>query len=126
MFVNIFELLKVMKSKTKPLLLQNYVQGSNPEEMVESSVMLLKAGDDMRQDYAVLQVFEMMNFIWAKYEVSYHGNLVQAKTCTPTSRVTKFSHLSYAETKSFPLVLTPASLGSYQIARYPSIHLPDR
>lgn len=74
------KLLKVMKSKTKPLLLQNYVQGSNPEEMVEGSVMLLKAGDDMRQDYAVLQVFEMMNFIWAKYEVSYHGNLVQAKT----------------------------------------------
>eukprot|EP00494_Astrolonche_serrata_P000503 UN00507 len=58
------EMLNIMKSKTKPLLLQIYVS-STFRSCVKSSKVLLKVGDDMRQDANAMKMFRMMNYLWA-------------------------------------------------------------
>lgn len=71
--------LKVIPSKAAPILVQAYVLDRN-DALVPTSKFLLKTGDDLRQDVAVLQSFELINSIWARHDVRYKGRLIQAKT----------------------------------------------
>ena len=52
-----FKIKQIMKSAAKPILLQCYTTNF-VSDMIEGSMLLLKTGDDLRQDLAVLQVFE--------------------------------------------------------------------
>ncbi len=57
-----------MASNAKPLLIDLFV--SNRKDSLEylSSMVILKGGDDLRKDAAVLQVFRLMNKIWKGIE----------------------------------------------------------
>ncbi|ETO10508.1 hypothetical protein RFI_26869 [Reticulomyxa filosa] len=50
-----------------------------------TSSFILKYGDDLRKDAAVLQMFRFMNSLWEENELYYHGKQVQALTyaCLP-------------------------------------------
>ena len=57
--------IKVINSNAKPLLLdlmcENGRGGMGSAELYKSSTIILKAGDDLRKDCAVMQVFRFMN-----------------------------------------------------------------
>jgi len=72
--------IKVMTSKTQPLLLELYTKRKGKTEKL-SSTMLLKYGDDMRQDAAVMHIFQMMNYMWSNENLAnFRGSQVEALT----------------------------------------------
>lgn len=74
------EVLKVIASNARPVLVECH---SSPPRCCKSSPitkspklsrkLLLKEGDDLRKDVAVLLMFRFMNHIWKREGVQYHG-----------------------------------------------------
>eukprot|EP01084_Bolivina_argentea_P001685 3117_1 len=58
---------KLMASNAKPLLIECY------SKKILSSKLLLKYGDDLRKDAAVLLMFRFINNIWKSNNISYNG-----------------------------------------------------
>jgi len=71
--------IKVMSSKTQPLLLEVYTKRRGRDEKL-SSTMFLKYGDDMRQDAAVMHIFRMMNYFWSNSHATFRGCDIHAFT----------------------------------------------
>eukprot|EP00494_Astrolonche_serrata_P033894 UN34163 len=65
-----------MHSKAKPIMVQSYFKDDR-NQFQPLSRFLLKAGDDTRQDAAVLHLFRFCNYIWSKRGVEYEGITVQ-------------------------------------------------
>jgi len=62
--IHLFKIIKVMKSKTKPLLMRtSHIQN---DQTFPLSNFLLKAGDDLRQDACVQLVFNFCNLLWSE------------------------------------------------------------
>lgn len=53
-------------------------EGNRIDEV--SSTVVLKRGDDLKQDRAVIDVFKFMNYIWEKENVNYQGTPVSIFT----------------------------------------------
>jgi len=72
---------KMYTSNTKPYLVDCYVFDETTNESSLSSSFILKQGDDLRKDAAVLKMFEFMNELWRANEVHYKEDiLVEALT----------------------------------------------
>ncbi|ETO28377.1 hypothetical protein RFI_08755, partial [Reticulomyxa filosa] len=69
------EIRKVIQSNSKPLLVDLYV--SAKQEYLSSTV-ILKQGDDLRIDAAVLQLFRLFNKIWREAGLEYNDCPVRA------------------------------------------------
>ena len=61
---------KVMASNAKPLLIECWSRRSTTSPC---SRVLLKYGDDLRKDAAVLLFFRFVNYIWKTKGMQYHG-----------------------------------------------------
>eukprot|EP00298_Acanthocystis_sp_HF-20_P008187 c17529_g2_i1.p1 GENE.c17529_g2_i1~~c17529_g2_i1.p1 ORF type:complete len:464 (-),score=164.80 c17529_g2_i1:11-1402(-) len=66
------EVEKIFQSQAKPLLLALHDHNS------VISRIILKKGDDMRYDVAVLNIFKIMNFIWKEEKLFFNGTQVEA------------------------------------------------
>eukprot|EP01083_Nonionella_stella_P059726 156314_1 len=75
------EVRKIMQTKSKPFLCDLYVsnRAANYFEYLSSTV-ILKRGDDLRRDVAVLHVFRLMNKIFRERGLSFGGCPVRAMT----------------------------------------------
>jgi len=72
---------KMYRSNAKPYLVDCYVFDETTSDLSLSSSYILKQGDDLRKDGAVLKMFEFMNELWRANEVVYkEGVLVEALT----------------------------------------------
>merc|ERR1711971_949976 len=76
---------KVMPTASKPLLIDLFVANRRDNFEYCSSTAILKQGDDLRRDMAVLHVFRLMNRIWRDAKLEYTSNPVNALTykCVP-------------------------------------------
>ena len=74
------EIRKVIQTNSKPYLVDLYVanRGDNFEYL--SSTVILKKGDDLRRDCAVLHVFRLMNKIWREKGLEFTQVPVNAMT----------------------------------------------
>eukprot|EP01084_Bolivina_argentea_P037762 69825_1 len=63
---------KIFNSKTKPYLIDCYVENNINKQIMLSSQYILKKGDDMRYDYCVLKLFDKMNEIWKRNRLNTH------------------------------------------------------
>lgn len=75
------EISKVFPSNAKPLLIDCYLHNA----FSPCSSFILKFGDDLRRDAAVLMLFKFMNSLWNDHHMKYQGNAVAALTykCYP-------------------------------------------
>ena len=80
------EVKKIFTSNAKPYLLDCYVHDINSINDVKlSSSFILKQGDDLRKDAAVLKMFEFMNHLWEHANLKYIESNVKSLTykCIP-------------------------------------------
>ena len=80
------EVKKIFTSNAKPYLLDCYVHDTNSINDVKlSSSFILKQGDDLRKDAAVLKMFEFMNHLWKHSNLKYIESYVKSLTykCIP-------------------------------------------
>lgn len=75
------EIKKIYKSNAKPLLVNCYLHS----EYEPVSSFILKYGDDLRRDAAVLMMFKFMNSLWNESRQIYNGKNIEALTykCIP-------------------------------------------
>ncbi|ETO29976.1 phosphatidylinositol 3-kinase [Reticulomyxa filosa] len=72
---------KVMNSHAKPFLIDIYTtEFSQPGVEIRSSTIILKAGDDLRKDAMVMQVFKFMNHIWHRSNLTFEDKHVNVLT----------------------------------------------
>lgn len=72
--ISSIDVLKVFLSNARPLLAQtNHIDPTQNFPPV-----ILKHGDDMRQDMACLITFEMMNLLWKNNQLEYQGVYVES------------------------------------------------
>ena len=77
---------KRFTSNSRPYLIDCFVSDGNVNDRIEfNSSYILKQGDDLRKDAAVLKMFEFMNQIWKSNGLKYKKSIVAAKTykCIP-------------------------------------------
>ena len=71
---------KVIPSATKPLLIDCYVSNKSNNFEYLSSTIILKKGDDLRVDSAVLHIFRLMNKIWRESDLNFMQIPIRAFT----------------------------------------------
>jgi len=69
------KVLKVFESNTRPFLTQLY----NETEVIQPPV-LIKFGDDFRQDVSCMNMFYLMNHFWEEEKTQYKGMPIVCKT----------------------------------------------
>eukprot|EP01084_Bolivina_argentea_P006768 12807_1 len=76
---------KIFNSNARPYLIDCYVNDDTTEDVMLSSAYILKRGDDLRKDGAVLKMFEFMNEIWKSANLTYKDSFVSSLTykCIP-------------------------------------------
>ena len=59
---------KQLKSANKPIVAELWVEDSHDmmNNIMISSHIILKKGDDLRKDYGIMNIFKYMNYIWKK------------------------------------------------------------
>lgn len=75
------EIRHIFKSNAKPLLIDCYLRN----KFTPISSFILKYGDDLRRDAAVLMMFKFMNVLWADNSCRYNNKQIAALTykCFP-------------------------------------------
>ncbi|ETO26224.1 phosphoinositide-3-kinase, catalytic, gamma polypeptide [Reticulomyxa filosa] len=78
---------KILKSNTKPLLIDIYCKSRENGKSYLTSNIILKMGDDLRKDMAIMQVFKYMNWLW------YTNNVIrnEKRMSILTYKVVSFS-----------------------------------
>eukprot|EP01084_Bolivina_argentea_P074498 135137_1 len=74
------EIRKIIATNSKPYLIDLYVANRSDNFEYLSSTVILKKGDDLRRDAAVLHVFRLMNKIWREQGLDFMQVPVNALT----------------------------------------------
>lgn len=83
---------KILQSSTNPYLIDTY-----DENMKFISSMILKTGDDLRQDSAVMFFFHLLNSIWEENDMKYNGHPIRALTYMCVAISPNFGAIEFVE-----------------------------
>ena len=65
----------MFKTNSRPLLVRMITKGN---EKIRTDLLILKNGDDVRRDMAVMQIFKLLNSLWSVDPQAHYLGTVEA------------------------------------------------